>query len=79
MDSIKCAICENVYVIAIGNTVSSLIQTPKGQYQVFVLQKYLCYSDGKYSQVDSLTRTSKGQYQVCTLKKCLCYRDRKYS
>ena len=33
----------------IGNTVRSLIRTPKGQYQVCALQRYLCYSDRKYS------------------------------
>ena len=35
----------------IGNTVRSLIRTPKGQYQVCALQRYLCYSDRKYSSL----------------------------
>ena len=41
----------DVYLIVIGNTVRSLIRTPKGQYQVCALQKCLCYSDRKYIQL----------------------------
>ena len=35
----------------IGDIVRSLIRTPKGQYQVCALQRYLCYSDRKYSSL----------------------------
>ena len=37
-----------VYVVVIGNTVSSLIWTPKGQYQVCAFQRCLCYRNIKY-------------------------------
>ena len=49
MDSVKCAHSRDVYVIEIGNTVNSLIRTPKGQYQVYAFQRYLCHRDKKYS------------------------------
>ena len=42
-DSRKCAHSRYVYAVEIGNTVTSLIRTPKGQYQVCALQKCLCY------------------------------------
>ena len=48
-DSRKCAHSRYVYAVEIGNTVTSLIRTPKGQYQVCTLQKCLCYRDRKYS------------------------------
>ena len=50
-DSIKCAQCKDIYVLEIGNTVSSLILTPKGQYRVCALQRCLCCSDRKYIQL----------------------------
>ena len=41
----------DVYVIVIGNTIRSLIRTPKGQYQVCAMHRYLCCRDRKYSQL----------------------------
>ena len=49
MDSVKCAHSRDVYVIEIGNTVSSLIRIPKGQYQVCAFERCLCDTDRKYS------------------------------
>ena len=50
-DSTNCAHSRYVYAVEIGNTVSSLIRTRKGQYQVCVLHTCLCYSDRKYSKL----------------------------
>ena len=45
----KCAHSRHVYAVEIGNTVTYLIRTAKGQYQVCALQNCLCYRDRKYS------------------------------
>ena len=50
-DSIDCAHYRDVYVIVIGNTVTFLIRTQKGQYQVRALKRCLCYSDRKYTSL----------------------------
>ena len=49
-DGIECVHYRDVYVIVIGNTVTSLIRAPNGQYHVCAMQRYLRCRDRKYSQ-----------------------------
>ena len=77
--SIECAHCRDVYVIVIGNTVSSLIRTPKGLSikSVHYRDVYVVEIGNK---VSSLIRTPKGHYEECALQRCLCSsRYNKYS
>ena len=77
--SIECAHCRDVYVIVIGNTVSSLIRTPKG-LSIKIAHYRDVYVVEIGNKVSSLIRTPKGQYQECALQRCLCSsRYNKYS
>ena len=79
-DSINCAQCKDIYVVEIGNTVSSLIRTPKGQYRVRALKRCLCSRRyNKYSKLFNMDsvgnrspcyRGSLGPIEMSAIKGC---------